>query len=206
MDTIKDFFGFGFYHITHIEGLDHILFLVALCANYRLKDWRQVLILVTAFTIGHSAALGITITQGELVSHNLIEALIPVSIMIAAGANILLILKKMTDQFTNNKAVFAKPLIVSYVITLFFGLIHGMGFSNYLLTLFEGTGIPITMPMIGFNLGLEIGQILIVLISLVISSVMTSWFMIKKKTWNLGVSSTVIVASFYLLFRVMILD
>ncbi|MGB3586189.1 MAG: HupE/UreJ family protein, partial [Tunicatimonas sp.] len=156
MSTFSLYFNLGLTHILDILGYDHILFVVALCALYMLRDWRKVLILITAFTIGHSITLALATLNIIQVNVALIEFLIPVTIFITAVSNIL----------RSQKNVSPSRVQLNYAYALFFGLIHGMGFSNYLRSLL-GKEEDITVPLLAFNLGLELGQIVIVAIVLV---------------------------------------
>ena len=145
------FFELGREHIADLSGYDHILFIAALCIGYLPKDWKKILILVTAFTVGHSITLALSALDAVTVSAEWIEFLIPVTIMITALINIL------------RKDVERKQRVVSleFLLASFFGLIHGLGFSNYLKSLL-GKDTSIINQLLAFNIGLEIGQLLIV--------------------------------------------
>ena len=155
------YFQLGRDHIADWKGYDHIMFVTALCLRYLLKDWKKVLVLVTAFTIGHSITLALSVLNYVHISVHWVEFLIPVTILITAISNTW----QKDFQF---KTKF--PLI--YFFALFFGLIHGLGFSNYLKSLL-GKDRNIVAELLAFNLGLEFGQILIVAIVLLVS-----WFCI----------------------------
>lgn len=172
-------FGFylkeGIYHIADWKGYDHILFVMALCVPYLLKDWRRVLILVTAFTIGHSITLALSVFNKILVPSVWIEFLIPVTILITALENIL---NNNTDKLHTNWR---------YASALVFGFIHGMGFSNYLKSMLGKTE-SILSELLGFNLGLEAGQILIVITVLLISHVFVQLIKFQRRDWTVFVS------------------
>lgn len=174
----------GFAHITDPGGYDHILFVVALCAIYSLSQWKQALILVTAFTIGHSLTLALATLQLINYSTDLIELLIPVTILITAISNFFFQVPK--SRF-NEKPKQPKG---RYVLALLFGLIHGMGFSNYLRSLL-GQQSSIIKPLFAFNIGLEFGQIFIVLGVLTIAFVLIEILKVRRHDWNLIVSGTV---------------
>ncbi|MEM8967117.1 MAG: HupE/UreJ family protein [Bacteroidota bacterium] len=180
MSTFSLYFNLGLTHILDIQGYDHILFVVALCALYMLRDWRKVLILVTAFTIGHSVTLALATLNIIQVNAAFIEFLIPVTIFITAVSNIL------RDQ----KNASPSRVQLNYVYALFFGLIHGMGFSNYLRSLL-GQEEDITVPLLAFNLGLELGQIVIVAIVLVAASIFVSILSVARRDWKLVISAAV---------------
>jgi len=182
MDNFKVYFGLGYDHIMDIKGYDHILFIVALAAIYLLKDWRKVLILVTAFTIGHSITLALSTLNYVLIKAEIIEFLIPVTIFITAFANLF---KKESSL----KSV--KKIQLNYILALGFGLIHGLGFSNYLKSLL-GKSSNIVTELLAFNLGLEVGQIIIVLSFLIISFIFIDLFGLKRRDWVLIISSIII--------------
>ncbi|MDB5239958.1 MAG: HupE / UreJ protein, partial [Spirosoma sp.] len=157
---MSDFFiylGLGFDHITDPRGYDHILFVVALCAVYTLRQWRQVLVLVTAFTIGHSITLALATLRLISYSTAFVELLIPITIFITAFTNFF-----YRDPTIRPRATI-RPTTRRwrYVLAMAFGLIHGLGFSNYLRSLL-GREVDIVQPFLAFNVGLEIGQLVII--------------------------------------------
>ncbi|MES2123385.1 MAG: HupE/UreJ family protein [Gemmatimonadota bacterium] len=142
---IETFITVGFRHIVSIEALDHLLFLAALAASYRPRDWRHGLTVVSAFTVGHSITLALVALHVVHFPIPLVEFLIPCTIVIAAGENLL--------------ARGARPAgAVRPVLTGLFGLVHGAGFATTLQTLFDG---GVAMPLLGFNIGIELGQALV---------------------------------------------
>ena len=161
----------GLEHIADVQGYDHILFVAMLCAVYTFKEWKQVLILVTAFTIGHSLTLALATLNIIRVSNAWVEFLIPVTIFVTAAGNMI-----------SGKPGHASTRI-KYALALFFGLIHGLGFSNYLRSLL-GTHDSILFPLLAFNIGVELGQILIVLCILTLMSLLL-FFKIKQRDWIL---------------------
>jgi len=177
MTTFGLYLSLGIDHIADFAGYDHILFLMALCAVYNLKQWAKVLILVTAFTLGHTLTLALATLDMVRISTNLIEFLIPVTIVITALMNIM----------QRSQAAEAVSHRVKYAIALFFGLIHGLGFSNYLRSLL-GTEQDLLLPLFSFNLGLELGQIMIVLAVLLLSFVLVNLVGMKRREWNLILS------------------
>lgn len=181
MSEFELYFVLGKDHILdYANGYDHILFVIALCALYQLRDWRQVLVLVTAFTLGHSVTLALATLGIINVKVSLIEFLIPVTILITAGSNIF----KNEDTFTG------RPVQINYFYAAFFGLIHGMGFSNYLRSIL-GRDKSIISQLLAFNLGLEFGQIIIVAIFLVASFILVDLFGVNRRDWKLVISSAV---------------
>jgi hypothetical protein len=180
MSTFSLYFNLGLTHILDIQGYDHILFVVALCAIYLLRDWKKILILVTAFTIGHSITLALATLNVIPVNAPLIEFLIPVTIFITAVSNI----------FRKQRAQEATSLQLNYGFALFFGLIHGMGFSNFLRSLL-GRDESIVMQLLAFNLGLELGQIIIVLFLLTASFITVNVLNVSRRDWKMVISSAI---------------
>ncbi|HPH38394.1 MAG TPA: HupE/UreJ family protein [Sediminibacterium sp.] len=176
MNDFGLFFQMGYEHIADLKGIDHIMFVAALCIRYQFADWKKLLWLVTAFTIGHSITLALSVFNILNYSTSWIEFLIPVTILITAISNVFV--KKFVY-----KAKF--PLI--YFLALFFGLIHGLGFSNYLKSLLS-KGENIVPELLAFNLGLEAGQLLIVLCILFISLIFVNLFKVNRREYILYIS------------------
>ncbi len=176
MSEFQLFLQMGFEHIADPKGYDHILFIIALCAVYQPKDWKKLLILVTAFTIGHSVTLALATLQIVNVSSELIEFLIPVTIFLTAIFN-----------YFNNDRKSRKKMSSRYWLALFFGLIHGLGFSNYLRSLL-GKDESIISQLLAFNIGLELGQIMIVVIIFIFTFLFSGIGSVKKREWNLLLS------------------
>lgn len=161
----------GFEHITDLNGYDHMLFLLALCASYAYSDWKKIVVLVTAFTVGHSITLALAVIDVIRVNTALIEFLIPVTIAITAVKNLV--------------AKHGKMAIATYLMALGFGLIHGMGFSNYLRSLL---GDDLLMPLFAFNIGLEFGQLLVVGLIFGVQAFVLNLTSVKHRYWNIVVS------------------
>jgi len=185
MQDFPLYFELGWQHILDWKGYDHILFVMVLCGTYSLVEWRKVLILVTAFTIGHSITLALSVLKVITVNTNLIEFLIPVTILVTAGANIL------GGKSSGKKG----GIQLNYILALFFGLIHGMGFSNYLNSLL-GKSTNIVAELFAFNIGLEFGQVVIVIGILLLSSALINVFRVKKWDWSFFLSSAIFGISF----------
>jgi hypothetical protein len=180
MSEFELYFGLGKDHILdYMNGYDHILFVVALCAMYMARDWKKLLILITAFTIGHSITLALATLQIISVNQDLIEFLIPLTILITAGSNIFR-RTEISDRTT----------YINYGYALFFGLIHGMGFSNYLRSIL-GKDKSIVSQLFAFNLGLEVGQIIIVAIFLLVAVILVDLFTVNRRDWKLVLSSAI---------------
>jgi len=175
------YFDLGKEHILdYVHGYDHILFVVALCALYLLRDWKQVLILVTAFTIGHSVTLALSTLNIIHVRADLVEFLIPLTIFVTAFSNL----------FRDEENLGDRVIQINYFYALFFGLIHGLGFSNYLRSIL-GKNHSIVVQLFAFNVGLEFGQIIIVLVFLVASFILVDVFTLNRRDWKMVISSVV---------------
>ncbi|MBD2699739.1 HupE/UreJ family protein [Spirosoma sp. BT702] len=186
MDDFLIYLRLGFDHITDPSGYDHILFVVALCAVYTLQQWRQVLILVTAFTIGHSITLAMATLRLIQYKTEVIELLIPITILITAFANFFFQETKSKSASSNQRS----RNRLRYGLAMAFGLIHGMGFSNYLRSLL-GREAEIVKPLLAFNIGLEIGQLLIVSLMLLLAFVVLDILNKSRLRWVLIVSGIV---------------
>ncbi len=183
MNTFDFYFNFGFDHILDMDAKDHIAFLVALCAIYQLGEWKKVLILVTAFTIGHSITLGLAAMDLLKVNKALIELLIPITILITSLYNVL---KK---DIAEAKSLFGRHLNINYVFALTFGFIHGMGFSNTLKSmLMPGEESLFIQQLLAFNIGVELGQLIIVAAILFLAYIALNLLKIRQREWNLFIS------------------
>lgn len=182
MSEFAAYLSLGFEHISDLSAYDHILFIVALTAVYQIKDLKKIVILVTAFTIGHSVTLALATLKLILIPSEIIEFLIPVTIALTCIYNVLM---KQPEDYSRNYP--RSNYTFNYAIALFFGLIHGMGFSNYLRMLL-GKEESIVMPLLSFNIGLELGQLLIVAVILSTMVIFQRVFQVVPKSWNLFVS------------------
>lgn len=176
----------GFDHITDPGGYDHILFVVALCAVYTLRQWRQVLVLITAFTVGHSITLALATLRIIQYRTDVIELLIPITILITAITNFFF--RNVTTP-VRTATRWQNPS-ARYVLALGFGLIHGMGFSNYLRSLL-GRETNIVKPLLAFNMGLELGQLVIVGVVLTLAYLLIDVARANRLRWVLVVSGVV---------------
>ncbi|MFM8832653.1 MAG: HupE/UreJ family protein [Cytophagales bacterium] len=181
MSSFSLYFSLGRDHILdYANGYDHILFVLALCSVYVIRDWKKILILVTAFTIGHSITLALATLQIISVDTALIELLIPITILITAVSNL----------FKKIEIASGQNVQINYGFALFFGLIHGMGFSNYLRAIL-GKDQSIISQLLAFNLGLEYGQIIVVVLFLIFSYILVGWAKVTRRDWNLILSSAI---------------
>lgn len=181
MSEFALYFGLGREHILdYLNGYDHILFVLALCALYSVHDWKKILILVTAFTIGHSVTLALATLEIVNVDSSLIEFLIPLTIFITSTANL----------FRSEQAISKTKVQLNYLFALFFGLIHGLGFSNFLRSLL-GKDHSIISQLLAFNLGLELGQIIVVALFLALSFILVDLMKVSRRDLKLILSSAI---------------
>ncbi|HEY5405443.1 MAG TPA: HupE/UreJ family protein [Ginsengibacter sp.] len=178
MNTFTFYFSIGWEHIINAEALDHIFFIAALAAIYMLKDWRQVLILVTAFTIGHTITLILSTKRIVTVNESWVEFLIPCTIVATAISNLF------------QKSFTSKAIRVNYFLALFFGLIHGLAFAN-VLRLILAPEQSFALSMFSFSVGLESGQILIVFLILLLSQFFIQVLKIQRLHWVIFLSAVV---------------
>ena len=182
MSEFMIYFEIGLRHVLDINAYDHILFLIALTVPYAFKDWKKVLILVSVFTLGHTLALFLSVFEIVTIKASLVEFLIPITILCTAVYNL----------FTSGKSAKKDSISVTGFITLFFGIIHGLGFSNYFKSILPGSTGDKMLPLLEFALGIEIAQIIVVLIVLVLSFIVQNFFRNSKRDWILIVSSIII--------------
>jgi hypothetical protein len=176
MSLFKLYFTLGIQHIVDLKGYDHILFILTLCAVYTLSDWKRVLVLVTAFTLGHSLTLALATLDLVRIDTGLVEFLIPLTIFLTALANLF-------TPGLGGRTLHA----LKYGAALFFGLIHGLGFSNYLRSLLGGER-SMALPLFSFNLGIEVGQLLIVAAIMLLTWLLLGLFRVPKREWHLVLS------------------
>jgi hypothetical protein len=182
MQDFTFYFQMGVEHILTLDAFDHILFVAALCLRYLWSDWKKVVILVTAFTIGHSLTLALSALNYIQTNSSWIEFLIPLTIAATCINNI------VQRSYEQNKRL---PVI--YFFALFFGLIHGLAFAGQLLSLEGKAGL--TGPLLGFNLGIELAQLLIVFVVLLLSFVVVQLVKISRLWWLRSASVVILVIS-----------
>lgn len=180
MNDFIFYFKRGLLHVLDFAAYDHILFLIVLAVVYQFKQWKQVLWLVTLFTIGHSITLALSAFGVISINANLIEFLIPLTIFITGLLNVLTA-KNASVGKENQNLFFA----------LVFGLVHGLGFSNY-FKMMVGRNENKLIPLLEFALGVEAAQIIIVLGILFIGTIIQSIFGVNRRDWILVISSVVI--------------
>jgi hypothetical protein len=188
VSEITAFIQVGFRHIVDVGAMDHILFLLALAAVYRLRDARMALWVITAFTAGHSISLALAVTGLVRLPSSLIEFLVPITI-VATGIENLLFAARHASHRRKYRPVLAGV----------FGLVHGAGFANYLNALFM---THIALPLFGFNIGIELGQILVLFVAAAVLSVLDAGIArlkLRDGTWapvqvrTVAVSAVVII-------------
>lgn len=189
MQDFKLYFGIGIEHILNPEALDHILFVAALCLRYLMKDWKKVVVLVTAFTIGHSVTLALSALGWVHFATRWVEFLIPLTIVATALNNL---------AQRAHRVEHPSRLPVIYFFALFFGLIHGLAFANSLLSLVGRNGL--VLPLLAFNLGIETAQLIVVAAILVISFIFVQMMRIRRIWWIRGASALVLLASLKMAF------
>lgn len=175
------YFKLGFEHVLDVTAYDHVLFIAVLVAAYSVKQWKRILGLVTIFTIGHSVSLLLAAYQVMAIDGDLIEFLIPVSIIFTALYNIITV---------GRNKVSSRPIFL-YLITLFFGLVHGFGFSTYFNMLSQGTS-DLLLMLVEFALGIEASQVVVVLGILLLSAIFQNVLRYSKRDWVLIISSVVL--------------
>jgi len=176
------YFQIGLHHVLDIQAYDHVLFMIALVLPFTFKDWKRLLFSVTLFTAGHTSALLLSVYEILVIKASIVELLIPITILSTAVFNLVTIGK------TNRK----ENLNLIFLITLFFGIIHGLGFSNYFKTLLGGSSNSKLIPLLEFALGIEGAQITVVLAMLIVAYSVQSLFKFSRRDWILVGSAFII--------------
>ena len=191
MSEFMLYFKIGLNHVLDINGYDHVLFLIALTVPYAFKDWKRVLLLVTLFTVGHTLALILSVYEIVIIKAYLVEFLIPITILITASFYL----------FTAGKTGKKESITFISLVTIFFGVIHGLGFSNYFKTILPGNATDKLLPLLDFALGIEAAQIIVVIIVLLLSYIVQTFFRFSKRDWTLVMSSFVIGVVIPMIFK-----
>lgn len=190
MNNFTIFFEIGFKHILNIGALDHLLFIAALSLRYQFADWKKLLFLITAFTIGHTATLTLSVLDVVDVSKRWIEFLIPLTIVATSCSNL------FVKKFSFNTRF---PLI--YWFAVFFGFIHGLGFSSDLKMLFGNVGDGLVVKLFAANLGIETAQIIFMLLVLLIGLICTTIFKINRREYLLFISGLILGIALIFTYR-----
>ncbi len=172
----------GLTHVLNINAYDHILFLIALMIPFAFKDWKRVLLLISLFTGGHTLALFLSVFGIVKIQANVVEFLIPITILITA----------IFHLFTAGKSGKKESVTFIALVTVFFGLIHGLGFSNYFNTIMVGSNSDKLIPLLEFALGIEAAQIIVVIVVLIIAYIVQTVFRFSKRDWALVLSAFII--------------
>lgn len=176
------YFQIGLKHVLDIHSYDHVLFLIALAVPFSFNDWKRIVLLVTMFTLGHTIALFLSVFGIIAIKVNIVELLIPITILITALFNL----------FTAGKSNKKESVNLIFFITLFFGIIHGLGFSNYFKSILGGPASSKILPLGEFALGIEAAQIAVVFIVLLLSYIVQTVFRFSKRDWTLVMSAFII--------------
>jgi len=189
LDIFYSYLNLGFHHIVDINGFDHLLFIITLCAIYEITEWKKVVIVITAFTLGHSVTLVLASLKIIFPNRHLIELLIPVTILISGVFNL----------FSLNGKLKKSKLMAKYFMALFFGLIHGMSFSSFFTDLM-GDSSKIILPLFSFNVGIEIGQLMVIFIYYLLVYIFYRYVKVSYKSIAVFFSVLGILVSTILIF------
>ena len=176
------YFKLGLHHVLDINGYDHVLFLIALMVPYAFKDWKRVLLLVTLFTVGHTLSLILSVFGVVYINPTLVEFLIPITILVTAVFHLFIAGKSSKNESISFVAI----------VTLFFGIIHGLGFSSYFKSILPGDAADKLLPLLEFALGIEAAQLIVVFIVLILSYIVQTFFRFSKRDWALVMSAFII--------------
>lgn len=185
MEDFKMYYTEGWNHIMSSDALDHQLFILSLAALFLWKDWRRVLVLVTAFTIGHSLTLALSVYDVIRFSIAWVEFLIPITILLTSIYDL---------RYLNMSKIEGRNIQFNYIIALSFGLIHGMGFANSIRQMLASDQ-TIGIPLLSFNIGLEVGQIVLILLILLIAQLLVVNVKLPRKYWILLLSVIPLILS-----------
>ena len=182
MSDFLIYFNIGLKHVLNIYAYDHVLFLLALTVPYDFKSWKRILILVSFFTLGHTLSLFLSVYEIVAIKVNVVEFLIPITILIAGLYNIVVLGKSSKKE----------SLTFVGIITVFFGIIHGLGFSNYFNSILTGKPTDKLLPLFEFAIGIETAQIIIVVAALLLAYMVQTLFKFSKRDWVLIISGFIV--------------
>lgn len=198
MSVFTTYLQLGFLHICSWKATDHLTFLLALCAPYVLADWRRVVALVTGFTLGHCLTLALATLGLVGVNAPVVEALIPVTIILTALVDMRQAGPAMAWSRRPTPLIWSAP----NALAVAFGLIHGLGFSNYLRALLGAQRRPV-VELLSFNLGVELGQLLVVTGILLLGFIMLRLFGVARRDWILTISGAALGVATLLLVQLL---
>lgn len=181
IDNFLSNFQDGVFHVLHLNAYDHILFLIVLVIAYLFKDWKRVLLLVTVFTIGHCISLALSTYDIIKVNVKLIEFLIPLTILVVALFNV----------FTAGKKSHGTKVGLLFFTTLFFGLIHGLGFVGTFEKMISNSESKL-LALLEIGLGIEVGQLVVAFIVMFLSFLCQTLFRFSKRDWVMVISAIVV--------------
>ncbi len=173
------YFNIGLKHVLDLNAYDHVLFLLALTVPYEFKSWKRILILISLFTLGHTLALFLSVFNILAIKPAIVEFLIPITILSTALYNIIV----------SGKSSKKDGVSFTGAVTVFFGIIHGLGFSNYFNSILTGKPTDKLWPLFEFALGIEVAQIIVVLAALLLAYVMQTLLKFSKRDWILMISA-----------------
>ena len=176
------YFNYGLKHVLDIYAYDHVLFLLALTVPYDFKDWKRILILVSLFTLGHSLSLLLSVFNILILKVNIVELIIPITILVTALYNLI----------TSGKSSKKDSITFIAFITVFFGIIHGLGFASYFNSITDGKPTDKFIPLTEFALGIECSQIIVVIVALCLSFMVQNLSKFSKRDWTLTLSAFVL--------------
>jgi hypothetical protein len=176
------YFNIGLKHVLNLNAYDHVLFLLALTAAYDFKDWKRLLLLVSFFTLGHTISLFLSVFNVVSIKQDIVEFLIPITILITALYNLI----------TAGKSSKTNTITFIATVTVFFGIIHGLGFSNYFNSILSGKPTDKLVPLFEFAIGIEAAQIIVVVVSILASILLLNFTKFNKRDWIIMISSVII--------------
>lgn len=176
------YFEIGLRHVLNIHAYDHVLFLIGLSIPFSFSDWKRLLLLVSLFTLGHTISLLLSVFGVVYIKENLVEFIIPITILIVA----------LFHLFTAGKNSKKESITLIAIVTLLFGIIHGLGFATYFKTILPGEASDKLLPLGEFALGIETSQIIIIIVALIVSYLVQTVFRFSKRDWTLVMSAFII--------------
>jgi hypothetical protein len=172
---------YGINHVLDINAYDHVLFLIVLSIPYVFKDWKRVFLLVSMFTLGHTLSLVLAAYSVVTANVTMVEFLIPITILVVALFNV----------FTSGKGAQREKVGVLFLSTLFFGLVHGLGFAREFKMLLGDTDNKLVL-LLEFALGIELAQVIIVFVVLFLGYIVQTIFRLTKRDWIMVISAIVV--------------
>lgn len=176
------YFNMGLKHVLNINAYDHTLFLIGITIPYTFNEWKKWLLLISLFTVGHTISLILSVFGVIYFKETLVEFLIPITILIVALFNL----------FTAGKSSKNESITLIAIVTLVFGIIHGLAFANDFKSILPGNATSKLLPLGEFALGIECSQLIIVIIALIVSFLVQTVFRFSKRDWTLVMSAFII--------------